>query len=102
MTLPASKAISIGRLLISRIICHLGKGQNWSYLTHGNMKEFSDSLWFYKPRQPQSVPRYILSGINSDCATMIPCDTDKDRCQKELGSHLKRPRLVSHIFRSSI
>ena len=56
------------------------------------MKEFSDSLWFYKPRQPQNVPRYILSGINSDCATMIPCNTDKDGCQKWLGPLLKRPR----------
>ena len=81
-----SAALTLGRLLIGRIIFHFGKEDGWSFLVNGNIKDTADFLWFVRDRN--RLPLYpgfssSFAGFeipaNADCAIMTPCGTDKIR-----------------------
>ena len=79
-----SNNITIGRLLMGRVMFHLGKGQGWSFLVNGNIQETADCLWFVRDRNQQSIyqsPSFagFEVPLNADCAVMTPSSTDKLR-----------------------
>jgi len=49
------KALTIGRMLIGRIIFHFGKATGWSFLVDGNIKDTGDYLWFVRDRQKMPI-----------------------------------------------
>ena len=79
-----SEALSIGRLLIGRVMFHLGKEQGWSFLVNGNIKDTADYLWFVRDRNQQSIYQSpCFAGfevpLSADCAVVTPSSTDKLR-----------------------
>ena len=51
----SSKALTIGRMLIGRIIFHFGKATGWSFLVDGNIKDTADYLWFVRDRRQMPI-----------------------------------------------
>ena len=50
-----SKGLTISRLLIGRVMFHLGKEHAWSFLVNGNIKGTADYLWFVRDQNHRSI-----------------------------------------------